>query len=864
VRRIIWIVVAIVIAGASIGGYLWMNREVERPAHPLEAIAADARLICEFHSLSGAVMPLSETEYGDALLANRAIGGPWQRTALLDSLFRPSGMLSTVTGFHWVPSDSSGLVTVMQAVGEVSSEDLRVELSALKGMGPIASESATFFHHDATDLYFAVTNSLVIAGGNAASVKNSISVLTSGMSAFQDSLLEKVRSSAGKNVQMNIYARMPSALFGPGSLWNEVGQMLSLDVTTKKEGLVMNGFAQLPDASSHLLALFRDQAPQPMQFQGGIPTDATSLLMFGASEMSVLHAGLLEHSGRKAELAALDARLGLEVSAHFLPWMAGQFGVCRLPLRGKGTQEFVVMMVSSVELADQQLHSLASAAGSDSAEVRALPLRHVLNLLLGDAMPRYEEVYFTRHNDFVVFGPAAEAVSMYVHQLRADRTLASDVAFASFSEQFSSSYNVFSYQFLPAETGHMEGRASAAGRMVLDGLKDMFTDFPVFGVQFSNAGGSLYANMHWRYAPDWTKGPLNEAVASMDAPLNGRPWFVRNHLSGEPEVLAQDGNNMLYLFNRNGQELFRKQLSEAVVGDVVQIDRFKNGNLQYVLGTRNSIHQLDRNGKDVEGFPLELESPMNAALTVVEYDGKRDYRFLVSCQNDRVYNFGADGKKVKGWKLEKLSKPAVSPFAHLSVDRKDYLVLCESSGKIHLLDRTGAARAAVKESVKLSRNMRFQPFESKKKADTGFYATDEDGTVVHLQLTGKVRLLDFGKFTSEHRFLAIDLEGDGEPEFAFVDLNVLKVFDKGKKLVFERRLSPGAIGPFALSAGKADRFIGVALPEEGQVTAFGTEGDTVAGFPVAGDTQFDFVALPDDERIVVSGTARGLIIRMLE
>lgn len=863
-RRIIWIVVAIAIAGAAIGGYLWLNREVERPAHPLEAVAADAHLIFEFHSLSGAVMPLAETEYGQGLLENGTIGPPWQRAALLDSLFRASGMLSTVIGFHWMPSDSSGLVTVMKAIGEVGSEDLRLELSMLKGISPIAAESAPFFHHDATDLYFAVTNSLVIAGGNVASVQHSVAVLASGVSAFQDSRLEKVRSSAGKNVQMNIYARMPSALFGPGSLWNEVGQMLSLDVTTKKEGLVMNGFAQLPDASSHLLALFRDQAPQPMQFQGGIPTDATSLLMFGASDVSRLHAELLARNSKKADMDSMDARVGLKVSDHFIPWMAGQFGVCRLPLRGQGTKEFVVMMASSAELTDQLLHSLASAAGSDSAEVRPLPLKHVLNLLLGDAVPRFEELYFSRHNDFVVFGPTAEAVSLYVHQLRADRTLASDVAFASFSEQFSSSYNVFSYQFLPAETEYLESRSSASGRKVLDDLKDMFTDFPVFGVQFSNAGGSLYANMHWRYAPDWTKGPLNEAVASMDAPINGRPWLVRNHLSGEPEVLAQDINNMLYLFNRSGQELFRKQLSEAIVGEVMQIDRYKNGNLQYVLGTKNFIHQLDRNGKDVEGFPLELESPASAAMTVVEYDSKRDYRLLVACQNNRVYNFGADGKKVKGWKLEKLSKPAVSPFAHLSMDRKDYLVLCESSGKVHLLDRTGAGRASVKETVKPSRDMRFQPFESKKKADAGFYATDEDGTVVHLQLNGTVRKLNLGKFTSEHRFLALDMDGDGEPEFAFVDLNMVKVFDKAKKLMFERRLSPGAIGPFAIDAGKTGQFIGVALPEESQVMALEAKGEMVEGFPVAGDTQFDYVALPSGERILTSGIAGGLMIRTLE
>jgi len=865
VSRLVWISLVVVIAGAAIGGYLWSQREVERQAHPLEAIAADAPLIFEFRSMAAAIRPLMEMDYANKLIPAEAIGAPWERTLLLDSLFRSDELLSTCSGFHALLMDSTvGMLTVLKPPLEVSGVKLREHLAACAGISVVGNSEPAVYQHVGMGLHFAVSNGLLLIADDPAQVNGALAILKSGKSAFGDARLAKVRASAGKNVQMNMYARLPSPMFGSGSLWNEVGDLLALDITTKTEGLVMNGFAQLPDSSEHLLSMFRGQQPQTMKFQGGIPADASSFLMFAASDISAWQSEMIVNSGKRAQLDSLNDALGIDVAAQFLPWMSGQFGVCRLPIRNGQSEDFAVFHVSSREFADQLLHGLAKASRADSSALRAMQVSDVLAMLFGSVFPSPRSLFFARHNDFVVFGPTAEALGIYLHQLRADRTLASDISFVSFSEQFSSSFNVFCFQRPMMEADLIESRLSANGQAMLGGVKALFSSFPMFGAQFSNAGESFYANMHWRYDPDWTSRPMDEAVATMDAPANGRPIWVINHLSKELEILVQDRNNMLYLFNRSGQELFRRQLSEAMFGEAVQVDRYKNGNLQYVFGTNNYIYQLDRNGKDVEGFPLELESPVAMPMTVVDYERKRDYRLLVACKNNRVYNFGIDGKEVKGWKFDRVSSPAATSFAYMSNDRKDYLAICETDGTMHLLDRTGVRRSAVKETVSLGKNSRIHPFVADKKGNSGFYMSDGEGTVLHLMLNGKVKHVNLGKFSPDHHFLVADLNNDDEPEFVFADLNTLKVFDKGKKLLFEKRLNTGASAPFLLEIGEGRQAIGCVFPDDGQIVLFGAGGLMLDGFPLSGNAGFDMALQPSGERAVVAGTERGLSIHMLK
>ena len=66
----------------------------------------------------------------------------------------------------------------------------------------------------------------------------------------------------------------------------------------------------------------------------------------------------------------------------------------------------------------------------------------------------------------------------------------------------------------------------------------------------------------------------------LDKDAHTLPRFVTNHRTGEREVVIQDTDNQLYLIGHDGKILWKKRLDSPIVGDIYQVDLFRNGFLQ--------------------------------------------------------------------------------------------------------------------------------------------------------------------------------------------------------------------------------------------------------------------------------------------
>ena len=52
-----------------------------------------------------------------------------------------------------------------------------------------------------------------------------------------------------------------------------------------------------------------------------------------------------------------------------------------------------------------------------------------------------------------------------------------------------------------------------------------------------------------------------------------------------------------------------------------------------VSGVDGAVVSTDRNGENVQGFPITLNSKITNGLMVVDYDSTRDYRYFVACED---------------------------------------------------------------------------------------------------------------------------------------------------------------------------------------------------------------------------------------
>src|SRR5690606_276787 len=191
-----------------------------------------------------------------------------------------------------------------------------------------------------------------------------------------------------------------------------------------------------------------------------------------------------------------------------------------------------------------------------------------------------------------------------------------------------------------------------------------------------------------------------ELNIKLDNNLLNTPQFVTNHITGEKEIVVQDLKNNLYLISNKGNILWKKQLEGPVLGNIEQIDIYKNGRLQLAFATPHRVYVIDRNGKDVNPFPSKFNDLITQPLSVFDYDKNKNYRLLVT-QGKNVLMYDVSAQIVKGFTFKSANNNIISQPQHIRIGRRDYL-LFKTEDKLYILDRTGKTRVSPKTSVSYS------------------------------------------------------------------------------------------------------------------------------------------------------------------
>ena len=186
----------------------------------------------------------------------------------------------------------------------------------------------------------------------------------------------------------------------------------------------------------------------------------------------------------------------------------------------------------------------------------------------------------------------------------------------------------------------------------------------------------------------------SSALWSMEvgAAVQRGPWLVEDHLSRTRMLLVQDEKNRIALISCTGKLMWRMELDGPILGDVHQVDRYRNGKLQMLFNTAKRIHLIDRNGKNVERFPIDLKEAASGPLSVFDYENKKDYRVLVPTEAKHLLNFDMNAQAVTGWAPPATSDVCQVPVEHLRVRGKDHVILVDDGGRITVLDRKGNPR----------------------------------------------------------------------------------------------------------------------------------------------------------------------------
>ncbi|MFD2551756.1 ribonuclease HII [Bizionia sediminis] len=230
------------------------------------------------------------------------------------------------------------------------------------------------------------------------------------------------------------------------------------------------------------------------------------------------------------------------------------------------------------------------------------------------------------------------------------------------------------------------------------------------------------------------------ASVTLDNPLLNTPQLVTNHITKEKEIVVQDVKNNLYLISNSGKILWKKQLNNPILGQISQIDMYKNGRLQLAFSTSNAVYVLDRNGKDVKPFPVKLNDAITQPLAVFDYDNTKNYRLVVT-QNKQLLMLDAKGKSVKGFSFNNTSGSIIHQPQHIRIGRKDYIVV-KTANKLYILNRVGKPRVTPKSQQTYSA-------EAVYLYQGNFATTTKDGNFVTIDQSGNTAIQNLN-LTEQH------------------------------------------------------------------------------------------------------------------
>ena len=138
----------------------------------------------------------------------------------------------------------------------------------------------------------------------------------------------------------------------------------------------------------------------------------------------------------------------------------------------------------------------------------------------------------------------------------------------------------------------------------------------------------------------------NKQPLSMNCGFDVKDFVITG---GNNQIIVLGKKGEIASFN-NGKLSWKKQLNSPTKSNLSIIDLHENGDNFILVNTSSNIYLWDKSGKEISGFPIELENDASSEVKFYRWKGKS--YFLIATQNNRVMHFDAKGRELNSIKTE--------------------------------------------------------------------------------------------------------------------------------------------------------------------------------------------------------------------
>ena len=630
--------------------------------------------------------------------------------------------------------------------------------------------------------------------------------------------LNKFYSVSNPDKSLNLWVdlvnskSMLNELFATNKELRTTGKTMSVDVALNETKLLLNGVIQLDTTNNNSLKLFKDTRPTLNKTSSFVPSNALFTKSYTLENFENFIAnkeGNITKTITADSLLQTVEEIGLAVVENDSLALLRTYGTATLldfmNLEKVGTTEFEEYEIWELKANSKILEPIKQLIGPSGYTYTCI----IENTFL-----------FARDREFLQKVLSSYKSGDVYNKTDLLRNAASELP-------ASSTLLILSNLEGTAKILKANGTSELSEILAKSNLKDY-----LFGQQFISDNGFFHFNfLVKKIAEEVEKNTISSSFeVKFSADLSIPPQFVTNHNNRRKEILVQDQDNMVYLISTSGKILWKKQLEATIQGKVHQVDIYKNGKLQFAFTTNNAFLILDRNGKEVAPFAMKFEGGNLNPLAVFDYDGKKDYRFLVT-QGPKVFMYNTKGQIVKGFKYETAEAAILDAPQHFRIAKKDYLVFKLENGQLRILNRVGDTRIPVKDRFSFSTN-------GVKLYQDKFTFTTEEGILYQIDTKGNLTQNNLN-LTKDHGMDATSRT------LAVINDNILSI--RGKKV----ELDLGVYTPPSIFYINDKIYVSVTDIQNQKIYLFDSQAKAIPNFPVYGNSIIDMGDMENDQKLEI-------------
>lgn len=531
----------------------------------------------------------------------------------------------------------------------------------------IKENNLTKYTNKEYSFYAGVRDSIVLVGANEALLKEML-------------LDEKQKNDKLKQL-LSVKSKSEIVGLRKNTEQSGLAEWSVLDFSQTESGFLATGVLQSTDSLGYWSNLIYGQKPQPVRLASYTPNQATSAWALVYQDAELLQKQLEIYAGKaitSKELEILEA--SDEISCITLP-NGSAFGINSLD-----KETLMQLLVSDVKndetYRETPIYAVENKQVADnikSAFCSDTPLNWLVVL----------DDYFIFTEDKTV---AKEFITTQINK----HNLSETEAFKETAQTLSSNASLLYYSM----DGKIPKDLQKETALEIFGSKSNVnkSQFPLLVLQLNADKNFAHINFLAHQGSgqnlNSTRVAENLQIKIEYGILKG-PYYFSNHQTHRKDILVQDQANTLHLYNSaNGKKYWSKSLDSPILGEVHEVDLYKNGRKQMAFATDSRLHILARDGSEVAPFPIKFKDKVTQGLAVFDYSNNSDYRFVV-LQDKEILMYDKKASIVRGFNYTKAASKIIMPAQHLRIGNKDYLIFAEANGKLQIRDRRGNNRVTV-------------------------------------------------------------------------------------------------------------------------------------------------------------------------